>query len=259
MKKLTTSFLLMFCMTVLSADGLAVDPPGVRFPEFVVPLPKPSPVSADTVPKLIPEFLYMIDSDVPLLIFASPQKLVTVTRDEGPLRVRGKFIDGDGKTTTRTFKGKYIFTIEAAGVGRCELIIVPEGAKKETEATRKVIDVDNGEKPPLPPEPVDQLTTDVRAALKLDADAALASKLAGVYAIGVKSSDTAVTWGALFNDMAVQAQKDGVAGRLVTTQKVIQTYLKSNLPWSGASEDQLDYAGRMKAKTAFGAVIKALQ
>lgn len=258
MKKLIVMLLLVFCIAGLPSDGFAADPPEIRFPEFLIPL-KPTPVSADHIPKLIPEYLCMIDSDVPLLIFASPPKLVTITRDEGPLRVRGKFVDGDGKITTRTFKGKYIFTIEASGVGRCELIIIPEGAKKEADATRKMIDVDNGEKPP-PPEPVDQLTIDVRAALKADvADVSLAPKLAGVYSVGVKSSDTAATWGALFNDMATQAQKDGVTEKLVATQKVIQTYLKANLPWSGASEDPLDSAGRVKAKVAFNTVIKALQ
>lgn len=131
--------------------------PAIRFPDFgpaPAPAPKPNPGEPQAIPTLTAETLYVIDSDTPFLVFASPPELVTLTKEAGPLRIRGKFIDSPpgSKVETRNFSGKQIITIEANGVGRVEIIAIPAGATEEKSAIRKLIDVNNGAQPP--PQPV---------------------------------------------------------------------------------------------------------
>lgn len=128
---------------------------GLVFPEVVPadnspPAPKPLP---GAVAKLTGEMLYVVPSDSPFLLFASPMDRVTITREAGPLRIRGRFLDGTGKVETRNYSAKHIAIIEAAGTGRVELIAVPGGAVDEKEAVRIAIDVEAGQGPQPPPKP----------------------------------------------------------------------------------------------------------
>lgn len=109
------------------------------------PAPKPLPGS---VPVLSGDVMYVIASDEAFLLFASPPGLVTVTRESGPLKIRGKFLDGSGKVETRTFAAKNIAIVEASGKGRVELIAVPVGAMDESGAARMLIDANQGAQPP---------------------------------------------------------------------------------------------------------------
>lgn len=109
------------------------------------PAPKPLPGS---VPVLSGDVIYVIPSDEPFLLFASPPGLVTVTRETGPIRIRAKFLDGSGKVETRTFAAKNVAIVEASGKGRVELIAVPVGAMDESGAARMLIDANNGAQPP---------------------------------------------------------------------------------------------------------------
>lgn len=128
----------------------------ITFPEPPSPGPDPKPTPD---PKPVPsattlgaESLYVVQSDAPFLLFASPSGLVSVTREAGPLRVRGKFIDGGGRVETRTLTGKHIAIIEATGTGKVELIAVAVGSADEKEATRRAIEVDSGKGPQPPPD-----------------------------------------------------------------------------------------------------------
>lgn len=116
------------------------------------PKPTPDPKPAPSATTLGAENLYVVQSDAPFLLFASPSGLVSVTREAGPLRVRGKFIDGGGKVETRTLTGKHIAIIEAVGTGKVELIAVAVGSADEKEATRRTIEVDAGKGPQPPPD-----------------------------------------------------------------------------------------------------------
>jgi hypothetical protein len=135
--------------------------PTIKFQDVAPPSPKvdpaPNPAPAPdpaAVSKLTPDLVYIaIQSDTPFLLFASPPGLVKVTKDTGPLKVRGKFSDGAGAYETRTVTAKYVAFVEAAGIGRVELIAVPVGADAESGATRKLLDVDDGTKPIPPPAP----------------------------------------------------------------------------------------------------------
>lgn len=144
-------------LVMAGALALGADLP-IRFPTVpAAPMPAPSPAPAPkNVEKLSADQLYVIDSDTPILVISSPQGLVSASEETGPVKIRGKFVDGKGKTETRTFKGKVVFTIEAIGTGKVDLIIVPVGATKAEDVIRKTIDVTNGtapNPPPIPPVP----------------------------------------------------------------------------------------------------------
>ena len=141
---------------LLSLALLAADPPPnagpIRLPAVTVTAdPKPTP-GPDAVTRLTADRLYVLDSDVPVVVLSSPPGLVTLTEDAGPVKVRGQFADGTGKYETRTFTGKYVYTVEASKTGRVELIVVPVGAKTPAEVIRRAIDVVAGDSP-QPPQP----------------------------------------------------------------------------------------------------------
>lgn len=144
---------LALVLVATAALGAAEPSEAIRIPTGpVVPQPMPGP---NSTLRLAADQLLVIDSDVPCLVFASPPGLVSVSEEAGPVKIRGKFVDGV-RTETRTFKGKAVFTVEAIANGRVELIVVPTSAKATTDAIRRVVDVDAGQGPiPPPPKPVD--------------------------------------------------------------------------------------------------------
>lgn len=154
-----------YCRAALAAVllgvsvGVAADPSPVRVPTAPVdPPPAPPP---GTPIRLDADLIYAVDSDVPFKIFASPEGLVRVTKEPGPLRVRGQFVGGSG-VETRTFAGKYLAFVEPVpgARGDAELIILPDSAKDESAAIRPRLRVNGGtipdpQPPPGPnPEPV---------------------------------------------------------------------------------------------------------
>jgi hypothetical protein len=143
------------CLLVASALGAADGP--IRVPSGpAVPVPMPPAPSPGGVVALSGDALFVVDSDAPVIVLASPKGLVTVTEEAGPIRIRGRFADGLGKVESRVYKGKQVVTVEAAGTGRCEILVVPVGATKETDVIRRLLDVDSGTgpiPPPTPPKP----------------------------------------------------------------------------------------------------------
>lgn len=113
----------------------------------------PRPASA--VSKLSGDQFYIVDSDVPVMVIASPEGVVSITEDSGPLKLKGKFADGKGGIETRTYAGKYIFTVEAVMTGKVEIIVIKQGSgeTKSTIHSRRTLDVTAGEGPRPPPDP----------------------------------------------------------------------------------------------------------
>lgn len=133
-------------LLLLTPVMAASDVPPIRFPEpAVVPAPNPA-----AIPVLGPDQLYVIDSDVELMVGTFPGDLLSVSKETGPLKIRGRFVDGNGKVQTRTYKGKFIVVIEAAGTGRATLVVVPVGAKTETDWIIKPVDAAATPAPPVP-------------------------------------------------------------------------------------------------------------
>lgn len=136
--------------TAVEATARA-EPPAIRVPSG----PMLPPPSSDVAVKLSAETLYVIDADVPVRVLTSPAGFVRVVKEQGPIRIRGKFVDGSGKPETRTYAGKWVYFIEPTQTGRVELLIVPtEGAKADdSDVIRRTLDVDAGEGPRPPPGP----------------------------------------------------------------------------------------------------------
>lgn len=131
----------------------AADPP-IRVPDVQpIPSPMPIPPAPGTPLKLTPEVLFVVDSDIQVLVLTSPAGLVSVTEDVGPLRVRGRFVEDPTRTQTKTFSGKQVYTIEAVASGRCEVLIVPVGTIKASDVIRRTVDVEAGQGPQPPPDP----------------------------------------------------------------------------------------------------------
>ena len=125
------------------------------------PLPCPDPLVQPT-PTITPDTIFVVQSNVPLIALQSPSGLLKISTETGPLRIRGKFADGDGKTETRTYTAKYLVFVDAEKQGQTELILVPHGVTKESDIVRQLLIV-SGEGPrpppgpgpePKPPEPV---------------------------------------------------------------------------------------------------------
>jgi hypothetical protein len=148
------------CLLVLLASvAFCADPVVPKFPDWpIAPVVVPDAPSLP-VTKLTGENLYVVQSDAEVQLLASPPGIVTVTEEVGPIRIRGRFVDGTGKTETRTYTKKQVFVIERVQSGNVELLMVPKGAVER----RLIADSDPipppkpkppGPNPPDPPAPV---------------------------------------------------------------------------------------------------------
>lgn len=134
-------FLLLFSSPLFAAD------PSIRLPQSPS-VPTPMPLPAKPVSKLAADEWYVVDSDVPVIVLASPEGVVSVGEDAGPVKLRGKFADGTGRTETRTYAGKHVFTLEAVTTGKIELLIVPVGGAAK-DVIRRTIEVTGARPPPI--------------------------------------------------------------------------------------------------------------
>jgi hypothetical protein len=124
-----------------------------QVPEEDYPAPAPKPNRGPVpVSSLSEDTWYVIESPVPLIVLHSPAEHVGVQPEEGPVKVRGKFADGTGKTETRTFSSKHLYFVNAVKAGQIELLIVPIGVSAETEVIRQPLAV-MGLAPNPPPGP----------------------------------------------------------------------------------------------------------
>jgi len=152
--------LLSLIASVLVACAALGAEPEIRLP--VIDLPTPMPNDAVPVTKLTAAQLYVIDSSVELQVIASRDGLVSVTAETGPLSLRGVFVDDtSGKVKRKTFKGPFLYVVEAVKTGTVELIIFKD---VKTTAIRRTINVDAGQgpQPPPNPNPVDPPSPDAK-------------------------------------------------------------------------------------------------
>lgn len=121
------------------------------------PNPAPTPTPApDTTGVIDTSLIYPVQSDSPFILVASPQASVRISRDEGPVRVRGVFAGGPAVVETRVLTGKYIAFVEptAGASGKVELLFIPTGLKVESQISRTLVRIGNGpQPPPTPPTP----------------------------------------------------------------------------------------------------------
>lgn len=147
--------LLLFsgCCAVSQA-GVQLQPEAIEItlPHIdAAPAPCPDPLDQPT-PTISPDTILVVKSNVPLIALQSPTGLLKITTETGPLRIRGKFADGDGKIETRNYSAKYLVFIDAEKPGQTELLLVPHGVTKESDIVRQLLIV-SGEGPRPPPGP----------------------------------------------------------------------------------------------------------
>lgn len=159
MNRLTTLLLLAFVPVYLSAGpASADDPPAppkadkIRFPD--PPKPPAPPPPAPGLAELLPQdYLYVIDSDVQLMAVSIPAGIVRIAGPEaGPVKMRAKFVGGSGEVETKTFGGKYVYTVDYVRPGLTNLIVFPVGIKNPSEMIQKQIQTVTAPQPP-PPDP----------------------------------------------------------------------------------------------------------
>lgn len=128
------------------ADG---DPP-FGFPVGpVTPPPAPNPGGVLT---LTGDSLLVVQFKADTVLRAHPAGLVKATKEVGPIRIRARFADGDGKVETRVYTGPCVWFVEAVGKGRVEMDAIPVGFKLESEITASTVVVDGNLAPQPPPD-----------------------------------------------------------------------------------------------------------
>ena len=124
-------------------------PPGETLPDWpatpVVPQPMPPQPAPKAVASLAADELYVVQSNEDVQLLASPPGVVTVTKESGPLKIRGLFV-GNKIVSTRTYAKKNVFIVERIAAGDVELLLVPAG-----KVERRV--VGDGDSPVPPPKP----------------------------------------------------------------------------------------------------------
>jgi hypothetical protein len=136
----------MYSRLILTLCLLVV--PDVMLPHHSSPT-EPAPTQTPTVvDTLAADEWYVIPSPEPLKVLASPDGIVEIEEDSGPLRLRGKFAGGSG-IEARTIESPHVYLITAKTAGQVELLILESNGS----LTRQRLTV-GGAGPRPPPVPV---------------------------------------------------------------------------------------------------------
>jgi len=251
----------LLLILALTSGGAALK--GATPPDPVIQVPDgpPSPPMPEPLPrrpaKLLANTLYVIQADPECIILTSPAGLVKVSKETGPVKVRGQFVDGaPGTIETRTFTRPNVYFLDAAGTGLVELLVIPAGASSSSQVIRRPLDVDNGAlplppAPPVPPPPADPFAVALAASYAQEPEtdkAAQVQKLQGLYekASSIIVNDPAIkTYGDLF-DVLAAARKALMADTvLARVRRTIGDQLNKDLP--GDATIAIDRAAAAKS------------
>lgn len=137
---------------VLPMTPVLVEPNG---PPAPVPVPQPT-VEPRIIGTIKLDEWYVVESSVELITLQSPNGLLSIESTSGPIKVRGKFSDGTGKTETREYRSPFVYFVTAEKTGTTELILVPVGVLDAKDIVRQVLVVSGtGPNPPPVPDPDD--------------------------------------------------------------------------------------------------------
>ena len=133
---------------LLIAMMMLLQVPDVRFPAL-----PPAPEASGNVATVRPDEWYIIESESELIAITSPPGIARVVADTGPLKIKGKFADSEGRTETRSYSRQHVYAVEAVAEGKIELILVPVGVSAEQQVIRQLLNVVGPRPPPPPPPP----------------------------------------------------------------------------------------------------------
>jgi hypothetical protein len=258
----TLTLAALFLLTAPLAAQPTQEPPAadaIHMPEIVTPAPAPPVPPPGTVPLLADDVLYLITSPSPFFVLASPPGLVTVTYDNGPQTIRGRFVESPTKKVTRRITDKYLAIVEAVGVGRVELIVVPSGVTSESAIIRRLVDCQVAPIPPppgptpVPPGPVPPTPTPAPIpgpglhALVVYETGALsklpAAQVAALYSKGVRDYMRSKSIDFRFYDADVD-----MAGETQLWKDAMKIK-RDSLPWLILSDGVKGYSGPFPANT----------
>lgn len=227
---------------ISKASAQPAKPPAMGLPWInvpdVAPIPMPPPAPG-SVPRLDSDQMYVVTSQEPCFALATPPGIVLVTQEAGPLRIRGKFVGGSGLTETKTFTGKAVLVVEAAGTGRVELLVVKEGAKSLADVFRQQLDANQGPMPgppaptPVPPPPdppYDPLYQRLLAAWLSEPGDKRATRNALVKVYSEARFWKGGTMAEWSQYMGNSIRAAGVAGSLLAVQRVLGDEFNATLP-----------------------------
>lgn len=153
MPKFLFLILLLMTSTVLAQEPVVE--PVKEGPQIRLPV-SPLPAIPAAVTELKVDSWFVIEADIPCLVLASRNGIVSVVAESGPLKLRGKFADGDGKVETRSYTSKSLWIVEPLVAGEVELLVVPAGAVNEAVVIRRTLVVGGlGPRPPPKPNDID--------------------------------------------------------------------------------------------------------
>lgn len=121
-----------------------------------------TPVIVQEQPETVPQFIdvltheefYCIESEEPLLVLASPQGVVNVTYEQGPLMARGKWAGSNNAVETRMLLGKHLYFVDVITSGSVEMLVIKFDATGTSKIFRQKISTQRGPRPPPDIEPV---------------------------------------------------------------------------------------------------------
>lgn len=129
-------------------------------PKLNITLPKPK-VAKVVVDNNAPTVLnddewYVVESEGPLYVVASPIKSLNILNSPGPMTLGGKFVGGSGTDEVKIYKGPHVTVIRKAkdAAGDVDLAFIPFGFKDETEVVRIKLTLSGPRPPPIIVDPV---------------------------------------------------------------------------------------------------------
>jgi len=130
----------MRCFILLLA--LLQDAPAITFPE---PLrPEPAPVIEDapkpTADTFSTDQLYLIQSDVALVVLASPAGVLQVTPAKSGAVVYSRFAGGTG-LEERQITQQFGYVVRGLAAGTAELLVLPAGSADVMDLRRRILTV----------------------------------------------------------------------------------------------------------------------
>jgi hypothetical protein len=119
----------------------------VKFPVITGEVPQP-----EVTNELSSDALYVIESDVKVLVISSRTGMVSITPETAPIKIRGKFADGH-KSETRSYSTGYVYIVEVIQAGSVELIVIPPNTTEESMVLRRLLHLKGPQPPPPYPTP----------------------------------------------------------------------------------------------------------
>lgn len=139
---------ILLCVSFANADE---PPKPIRLPVIdnvqPVPVTPPSPKPVTVLPE---DHFFVVESDTKLIVLHSPDGVLQIDEETGPIRLRGRFAGSNGKVESKTFAGPFVYCIESKQAGNTELILIPSGVTSSEQIVRTMLSVRGANPPPGP-------------------------------------------------------------------------------------------------------------